>query len=85
MLSLIRNSSVTSLFQPAPLHHLSPSLSPSLSLTLNPSPRGEGLKKLITFFLLPFSPGRRGWGMRWTSREKVLGNEVEKQGEGVGK
>jgi len=38
-----------------------------INLSLNPSPRGEGLNKRM--FLLPFSPGRRvpiaiGRGMR---------------------
>ena len=31
-------------------------------LSLNPYPRGEGLKQLTYYFLTPFSPGRRGQG-----------------------
>jgi hypothetical protein len=33
------------------------------ALTPSPSPAGEGNKKII-WVLLPFSCGRRGWGMR---------------------
>jgi len=46
---------------------------------------GEGLKKLIIFFLLPFSPGRRGWGMRLKYLpEKGSGDEADRNAEGTG-
>jgi len=36
-----------------------------IHLSPHPSPKREGLNQLNIFVLLPFSPERRGWGMRW--------------------
>jgi uncharacterized membrane protein YGL010W len=33
-------------------------------LTLNPSPRREGLNYMNIILMHPFALGRRGWGMR---------------------
>jgi hypothetical protein len=55
-----------------------------LHLTLNPSPEGEGLKELYIRFFHPFSSRRRGRGMRCSDKEKGLGDEVLRQGEGAG-
>jgi hypothetical protein len=56
---------ITKKIKPLPLTSLN-----EIGLSLNPSPRGEGLNRLIIIFLCPFSPGRRGRGMRWIESEK---------------
>jgi hypothetical protein len=44
----------------------------------NPSPGGRGAKNIIDKILHPFSPGRRGRGMRPKEKETRTGDEVKR-------